>query len=251
MLGIRQLPERSMAETAMLVAESRSLDALGAAYSRATAVLTGSSCGGLYRLTTDLPRLFFATGADHGFLDDYNRGLAKCDPFIDSVLCDGRVVDGVSLIGADHWSRSTSYDLLNTWGFCHNMCGPLRIDGQIVGVAYTAVRGRRAPYTAEYRQCMDLICRAASLALTNLAEAGCLDGEDASSGPASPLDQLPPRAAEVARLLLRGRSNKEIAREMGISDQTVKDHVANLCRRFGASNRTELAVRLQAGAPPV
>ena len=34
---------------------------------------------------------------------------------------------------------------------------------------------------------------------------------------------------------------------MGISDQTVKEHVAGLCRRFGALNRTELAARLQAG----
>jgi len=31
---------------------------------------------------------------------------------------------------------------------------------------------------------------------------------------------------------------------MGISDQTVKEHVANLCRRFGVHNRTELAACL-------
>jgi DNA-binding NarL/FixJ family response regulator len=40
---------------------------------------------------------------------------------------------------------------------------------------------------------------------------------------------------------------KEIAREMGISDQTVKEHVANLCKRFGAHNRTGLVVCLLGG----
>jgi DNA-binding NarL/FixJ family response regulator len=35
---------------------------------------------------------------------------------------------------------------------------------------------------------------------------------------------------------------------MGISDQTVKEHVTNLCRRFGVHNRTELAACLSSGA---
>ena len=55
---------------------------------------------------------------------------------------------------------------------------------------------------------------------------------------------LPPRSADVAIRVCRGQTNKEIAREMGISDQTVKEHVANLCRRFGVHNRTELAACL-------
>jgi DNA-binding CsgD family transcriptional regulator len=256
---VRQLPERSLAECSMLVAESRSLEALGAACRRAIAQLTGYSTLGLYWLNGEAPQLFASAGIPDGFNDDYRTGLGRCDPFIDSVLRDGRVVDGLSLIGAYHWPRSTSYDFLRTWGFRYNMCGPLRVDGRIVGVFYTGTPDWGAPYTADDRQRMELLCRAASLALTNLIEAGALDDR---AGPQSagrylpaPLAapsagaQLPPRAAEVARLVCRGRSNKEIARDMGISDQTVKEHVANLCRRFGALNRTELAARLQSGAP--
>jgi DNA-binding NarL/FixJ family response regulator len=66
--------------------------------------------------------------------------------------------------------------------------------------------------------------------------------------PAAVLSRLPPRSAHVATGVCRGRTNKEIAREMGISDQTVKEHVANLCRRFGVHNRTELAACLLSGA---
>jgi DNA-binding CsgD family transcriptional regulator len=248
MPDVRQIPERTLAESAMMVAESRSLDALGATCHRAIGRFTGSSGVGLYWLNGDLPELLFSTGVDDGFHDDYRTGLGQSDPFVDSILRDGQVVDGLSLIGAYHWPRSTTYDLLRTWGFCHDMCGPLRFDGRIVGVFYTATRGRSAPYTADHRQRMALLCRAASLALANMVEAGVLDGRTGPVLP-TPRELLPPRAAEVARLLCRGRTNKEIARDMGISDQTVKEHVAGLCRRFGALNRTELAARLQGGTP--
>ncbi|HEX7006553.1 MAG TPA: LuxR C-terminal-related transcriptional regulator [Alphaproteobacteria bacterium] len=254
MPGARHVPERTLAESAMLVAESRTLNALGRNCRQAIGRLTGSSGVGLYWLNGDTPELLYSTGVDEGFHDDYETGLGKSDPFIDSILRHGRVVDGLSLIGAYHWPRSIPYDLLRTWGFCHDMCGPLRFDGRVVGVFYTANRGRSAPYTEEHRERMDVLCRATSLALAHMVEAGILDARTgpvararAPDGGSPSRELLPPRAAEVARLLCRGKTNKEIARDMGISDQTVKEHVAGLCRRFGALNRTELAVRLQRG----
>ena len=252
MPGVRHVPERTLAESAMLVAESRTLGALGASCRRAIGRFTGSSGVGLYWLNGDAPELLYSNGVEEGFHDDYETGLGRSDPFIDSILRHGQVVDGLSLIGAYHWPRSITYDLLRTWGFCHDMCGPLRFDGRIVGIFYTATRGLSAPYTAEHRHRMALLCRATSLALAHMVEAGVLDARTgplaAVRAPSAGTPQpalLPPRAAEVARLLCCGKTNKEIAREMGISDQTVKDHVASQCRRFGALNRTELAARLQ------
>ena len=49
---------------------------------------------------------------------------------------------------------------------------------------------------------------------------------------------------EVAQLLCQGHPNKAIARRLGISVYTVKEHVQNLCKRFGALNRTDLVHRL-------
>jgi DNA-binding CsgD family transcriptional regulator len=239
----------------MRVAESRSLEALAAACGRAIGRFTGCSTFGLYWVNAGAPRLFASAGIPDGFDDDYRSGLAKCDPFIDSIFRHGRVVDGLSLIGPHHWPRSITYDLLRSWGLSYNMCGPLRLEDRVAGVFYTATPG--APYTSEQRDCMELLCRAGSLALTRLANSGAADealsGRAAEGGASAPppeallYDQLPPRAADVARLVCRGRSNKEIARDMAISAQTVKDHVASLCRRFGALNRTELAARLQSG----
>jgi len=48
----------------------------------------------------------------------------------------------------------------------------------------------------------------------------------------------------VARSLVAGRRNKEIAYELGISPRTVETHVERLKSKLLASNRTVLVVRL-------
>jgi DNA-binding NarL/FixJ family response regulator len=56
------------------------------------------------------------------------------------------------------------------------------------------------------------------------------------------LEPLTPREIEVLELLAEGLPNKAIAERLGISDQTVKFHVASIAGKLGASNRTD-AVR--------
>ena len=56
------------------------------------------------------------------------------------------------------------------------------------------------------------------------------------------VESLTPREFEVLELLSEGMSNKRIAARLGISDQTVKFHVAAICGKLAADNRTE-AVR--------
>lgn len=60
---------------------------------------------------------------------------------------------------------------------------------------------------------------------------------------AAPIEHLTPRELDVLQILAEGLSNKAIARRLGISDQTVKFHLASLCGKLGAQNRTD-AVRL-------
>lgn len=52
---------------------------------------------------------------------------------------------------------------------------------------------------------------------------------------------LTPRQSQVARLIARGRSNKEIAGDLGIAFQTTKFHVHELITRLGARNRAHAA----------
>jgi two-component system, NarL family, nitrate/nitrite response regulator NarL len=50
------------------------------------------------------------------------------------------------------------------------------------------------------------------------------------------------RELQVLEILQNGKSNKVIARELGLSEATVKVHIKNVMRKLGASNRTEAAI---------
>lgn len=53
---------------------------------------------------------------------------------------------------------------------------------------------------------------------------------------------LSPREFDVLQALCVGKTNKQIARDLGLSEPTVKLHVKTLYRRLGASNRTQAAM---------
>jgi DNA-binding NarL/FixJ family response regulator len=53
---------------------------------------------------------------------------------------------------------------------------------------------------------------------------------------------LTPRELDVVRQVAIGRRNKEIARDLGISEGTVKMHLHNLYEKLGVGSRTELAI---------
>jgi|SoiMethySBSTD1v2_1073268.scaffolds.fasta_scaffold01688_31 DNA-binding NarL/FixJ family response regulator len=68
------------------------------------------------------------------------------------------------------------------------------------------------------------------------------DRDDAPSVTGSLVEPLTPREIQVLELVAEGLPNKLIAKRLEISDQTVKFHVASICGKLGAANRTE-AVR--------
>jgi DNA-binding NarL/FixJ family response regulator len=65
------------------------------------------------------------------------------------------------------------------------------------------------------------------------------------------LDALTSREREVLAELAKGRSNREIARALGVSEKTVKAHVSSVLAKLGVQDRTQaalLAVRHERGA---
>jgi DNA-binding NarL/FixJ family response regulator len=50
------------------------------------------------------------------------------------------------------------------------------------------------------------------------------------------------REVEVLDYIAKGNSNKEIARAMGISDQTVKNHITSIMRKLAVNDRTQAVV---------
>jgi DNA-binding NarL/FixJ family response regulator len=57
------------------------------------------------------------------------------------------------------------------------------------------------------------------------------------------VEPLTPRERDVLQHLVLGRPNKTIAARLGISDQTVKVHVASIIAKLGAANRTDVVRR--------
>lgn len=57
--------------------------------------------------------------------------------------------------------------------------------------------------------------------------------------------QFTPRQLEVLDCLKRGQTNKSIAFRLQMSQSSVKTHIQNIMRKIGASNRTEVAYRVQ------
>ncbi len=62
---------------------------------------------------------------------------------------------------------------------------------------------------------------------------------------------LSAREAQVARTVLAGRSNKEVAAQLFISERTVKAHLGAVFEKLGVRDRLQLVLRLAASAPPL
>jgi two-component system nitrate/nitrite response regulator NarL len=58
------------------------------------------------------------------------------------------------------------------------------------------------------------------------------------------------REQEIAKLVCRGLSNKDIARELRLSEGTAKSHLHNIFQKLGVSNRCALILALS-GDPRV
>jgi DNA-binding NarL/FixJ family response regulator len=62
------------------------------------------------------------------------------------------------------------------------------------------------------------------------------------SGQPAGADPLSPREAEVLALVATGMANKQIARQLGISERTVKAHLGKVFRQIGVADRTSAAL---------
>lgn len=56
------------------------------------------------------------------------------------------------------------------------------------------------------------------------------------------LVSLSPREMEILQFIARGKSNKEIAHDLGISRQTVKNHMTSILRKLAVNDRTQAAI---------
>jgi PAS domain S-box-containing protein len=77
---------------------------------------------------------------------------------------------------------------------------------------------------------------------------GLLEGRPDES-PAAPPPHLTPRQVEVLRRLEQGCSTKQIAAELHLSTETVRNHVRHLLRALGVKSRLEAVAAARAASP--
>ena len=74
-----------------------------------------------------------------------------------------------------------------------------------------------------------------------LLEAFTCSGNGASKPPSGP-PKLTPREVSVVRLVVQGMVNREIAKELHLSEHTIKNYLFRIFDKLGVSNRVELAL---------
>jgi len=93
------------------------------------------------------------------------------------------------------------------------------------------------------RQSLDLIMMGESvLPYSLIASSFPNETTPRQEEPAAMEETFSMRELQVLEILQNGKSNKIIARELGLSETTIKVHIKNVLRKLGASNRTEAAI---------
>jgi DNA-binding NarL/FixJ family response regulator len=109
-----------------------------------------------------------------------------------------------------------------------------------------AVRAGAAGYLLKDVQPQDLIAAIRTVhageALLAPAVATMLVEQIAAGDEPRDRDELTPRERDVLAQLARGQPNKVIARELGVSERTVKTHVSNILGKLDLTDRTQAAV---------
>jgi DNA-binding CsgD family transcriptional regulator/tetratricopeptide (TPR) repeat protein len=127
-----------------------------------------------------------------------------------------------------------------------------------------AERALRKPYLATARSQLDeawevAVAEGRAMSFEEVIEYAL--SEDQSASPASPTLERPlagghpytltPREEDVAELVARGLTNRQIASELSISEHTAATHVRRILKKLGLRSRVELAGWVSSSRPPL
>lgn len=203
--------------------------------------ILGGQCGmiAVLQCNHNGPKMVF--GVEGGHLDDagrriyadYARGMHVIDPLLDALepgAISPRTVVRRECIPDAQWYRSEFVNEVKfkvgvddaTYAF-----HPLD-NGRHIGLGINRARGRR--FAAREKVMLDLVNQEMGWFFRKL--------------PTSSGAGLPPRLRTVLNYLVKGESEKRIARVMNLSPHTIHDYVKELHRRFDVSSRGELLAKV-------
>ena len=152
-----------------------------------------------------------------------------------------RRIETVTALGA--FSQFRRRSLFAREGFKSYGAVPLISRGKLVGALEVFHRSALTP-DQEWLSFLDALGSVAAIAIDNASMQERLRAAASRTGapripstgpPLSPLEK------QIVRLVAAGRTNREVAAEVHLSQNTVKFHMRQILEKTGASNRTELA----------
>lgn len=118
---------------------------------------------------------------------------------------------------------------------------PVRLgDGEIYGNLYLCDRIDGLPFSDEDVDLVETLGVAAGLLIERARLRRIAD--EARFAEAQRINRLSPQERSILDKLAEGKTNRQIAGEMFLSEKTVKNYVSNLLAKLGFSRRTEAAV---------
>jgi DNA-binding CsgD family transcriptional regulator len=114
---------------------------------------------------------------------------------------------------------------------------PLSWQGQVLGVLVLA---KRTPLDATHRALADSFAQERAKLWSQEASAPSSDGEPAETSGRPDLSSLSQRERDVVNALCRGLRLTEIARVLGISSHTARNHLKHVFRKLGVHSQVEL-----------
>lgn len=109
-------------------------------------------------------------------------------------------------------------------------------------VAEQAVAAGAAGFLPKTISTKSLVAAVRFMAAGEIYAPLALDAEKSKAPPDLASAHLTGRELDVLKRLCQGLANKEIARELGLQEVTVKLHIKTLYRKIGAKNRTNAAI---------
>ncbi|MCU0918769.1 MAG: LuxR C-terminal-related transcriptional regulator [Burkholderiaceae bacterium] len=188
------------------------------------------------------------------------RAAQSLRTLLDEARRDGRRVDAIGLAGALALAQQAAGDTAAAGDALREACTLVKSTGAVR--ALLDVPGALAPLLQALTRGPSRALRDASgpaplvpadtaafeALLLRLQRTQAAAGDTAPVRPVSAqLQSLSPREHHILQLLADGRTNKEIARGLGIAPETVKTHVSKIFGKLGAQNRAQAVAMVMGG----
>jgi DNA-binding CsgD family transcriptional regulator len=183
-------------------------------------------------------RVFY--GIRHSDIQDYVDHWRPRGQLFHAVLARAVPLHNWQVYGEDQWQRHPIWtDYLRHLQIYHCMVAPLfGPQGRLIGMLHLGRRASEPRFSATELELASALSGFSSTTLSRVATTGLVDDHVP--------DRLAPRELQVARLVAAGRNNVEIAQEIGIARETVKQTLRRVYRKLDVSGRAQMSATLVA-----